>query len=295
MDLLRSSLSPGEEQEFAAHRPVHCDDDEQMQSSYLEDKQNFSQNSFAEALLFAQSRAREAEEVLHSYDVRVEEAVLRALTLLDSSRHKELLCRQRLEQLKQAVFEEEERALQQNHAQEIEHADVSQSLIDDALESAVERGVMHNAHLFAHSPDPAGTLSPAATADVETSMPMHEAPPSTGLLQCAYEKLVAVAMHATSLAPACEVVAPLSLDDSSPEHSLSMQLAQAYGDLRDAQESTERHQILLQELEMVVEPVLQYRHGGVYDAPSYGIHQGLRHPPLRPPYANIYHGSSRST
>jgi len=49
-----------------------------------------------------------------------------------------------------------------------------------------------------------------------------------------------VAMHATSLAPACEVVAPLSLDDSSAEHSLSMQLAQAYGDLRDAQESTSR-------------------------------------------------------
>ena len=46
---------------------------------------------------------------------------------------------------------------------------------------------------------------------------------------------------------------------------------------------------------MVVEPVLQYRHSGVYDAASYGIHQGLRHPPLRPPYANIYHGSSRGT
>ena len=57
MDLLRSSLSPGEEQEFAAHRPVHHGEDdaqEQMQSSYLDDQQHFSQNSFAEALLFAQ-------------------------------------------------------------------------------------------------------------------------------------------------------------------------------------------------------------------------------------------------
>jgi hypothetical protein len=91
-----------------------------------------------------QSRAREAEEVLYQYDVRMEEAVLRALTLLDASRHKQALCHQHLEQVKLAVLEEEERTRRQKEEEEAEaamKADLAQSLVDDALQGAVTRGI----------------------------------------------------------------------------------------------------------------------------------------------------------
>ena len=43
---------------------------------------------------------------------------------------------------------------------------------------------------------------------------------------------------------------------------------------RDPTVCRERHTVLLQELEMLVEPVLQYRHCGVYDAHRYDSFNG---------------------
>ena len=48
----------------------------------------------------------------------------------------------------------------------------------------------------------------------------------------------------------------------------------------------ERHTVLLEELEMLVEPVLQYRHSGVYDADRYASHDApclLPHAPIHVP------------
>ena len=68
------------------------------------------------------------------------------------------------------------------------------------------------------------------------------APSSAGLLQGAYDKLVAVAMHATSSGPACVCDVPTSSAPVAKQHyNLSIHLASAYADLRDAQQDTERH------------------------------------------------------
>jgi hypothetical protein len=235
MDLSLSS-SMEDEQRLARMECSHPPAARDLESGYLDRSQQLPNSSFAEALLFAQSRAREAEEVLYSYDVRVEESVLRALTLLDASRHKEMLCQQRLEQLKQAVLEEEERELQRQQEQnDAEDAAMSPHL-DNALERTVLRGISWTESDFAAdaggvADDGRGANSDAATEDAQPQQP-------AGLLQGAYQKLVSVAMHATSAAPSSEAVAPLPLDVSAPEHTLSMQLAQAYADLREAQEST---------------------------------------------------------
>ena len=235
MDLSLSS-SMEDEQRLARMECSHPPAARDLESGYLDRSQQLPNSSFAEALLFAQSRAREAEEVLYSYDVRVEESVLRALTLLDASRHKEMLCQQRLEQLKQAVLEEEERELQRQQEQnDAEDAAMSPHL-DNALERTVLRGISWTESDFAAdaggvADDCRGANSDAATEDAQPQQP-------AGLLQGAYQKLVSVAMHATSAAPSSEAVAPLPLDVSAPEHTLSMQLAQAYADLREAQEST---------------------------------------------------------
>eukprot|EP00287_Rhodomonas_sp_CCMP768_P007313 CAMPEP_0196740232 /NCGR_PEP_ID=MMETSP1091-20130531/30372_1 /TAXON_ID=302021 /ORGANISM="Rhodomonas sp., Strain CCMP768" /LENGTH=98 /DNA_ID=CAMNT_0042085259 /DNA_START=130 /DNA_END=423 /DNA_ORIENTATION=- len=60
-----------------------------------------------EALLLAQSRAREAEDVLCRYDVKMEEAVLKALTMLDRSRDRQTESLQRVRALEHAVLAEE--------------------------------------------------------------------------------------------------------------------------------------------------------------------------------------------
>ena len=44
---------------------------------------------------------------------------------------------------------------------------------------------------------------------------------------------------------------------------------------------SERHQVLLEELEMLVDPVLHYRHSGVYDAHRYSICDNIRDAPQR--------------
>ncbi len=235
MDLSLSS-SMEDEQRLARMECSQPPAARDLESGYLERSQQLPNSSFAEALLFAQSRAREAEEVLYSYDVRVEEAVLRALTLLDASRHKEMLCQQRLELLKQAVLEEEERELQRQQEQnDAEEAAMSPHL-DNALERTVLRGISMTESDFAAdtggvADEGRGANSDAATEDAHAQQP-------AGLLQGAYQKLVSVAMHATSTAPPSEAMIPSPLDASAPEHTLSMQLAQAYADLRDAQEST---------------------------------------------------------
>ena len=215
-----------------------------------------SQNSFAEALLFAQvtrcmaclvpiarlcltlsarwqSRAREAEEVLYSYDVRVEEAVLRALTLLDASRHKEMLCRQRLEQLKAAVLEEEERAMQLHDSSLQGESDLDESLLEDALQRTVLRGVSHVEHAAATAEG--ADDSRAAGEGAEQG---EVAAAACGLLQGAYQKLVAVAITATSSPVPEPEMAPATLQAADATFDLSMALAQAYADLGDAQENT---------------------------------------------------------
>lgn len=213
--------------------------------------------------------------MLYSYDVRMEEAVLRALTLLDASRHKEMLCEQRLEQVKLLVLKEEQAAAAQQQALQLEHLqqeanNLTDTQINDALENTVLRGLEAGVdgvrHLAAEGDDQ------EAGAD--------DTPSSAGLLQGAYDKLVAVAMHATSSVAACEVAtSPGSV--GTADYNLSMELASAYADLRDAQQDTERHRVLLQELEMLVEPVLNYRHAGVYDPAPYSSHDGF--PPSAPP------------
>jgi len=236
--------------------------------------QKLNHSSFAEALLFAQSRAREAEEVLYSYDVRVEEAVLRALTFIDSSRHKEMLCQQRLEQLKRAVLEEEESELQRQQEQNDE-------AMSPHLDSALERTVLRGISLMSESDfavDMGGLEDDACVANGGSGAEHAQAQQSCGLLLGAYEKLMSVAMHGTSsssAAPSQPIMPSSILHVSPPEHSLSIQLAQAYADVREAQESTERHEMLLQELEMLVEPVLQYRHSGVYDSHRYDSFHGV--------------------
>ena len=173
--------------------------------------------------------------MLYSYDVRVEEVVMRALTLLDSSRHKEMLCQQRLEQLKLAVLEEEERATQrQEHALEApSHVTGSSSLIDEALQPAVLRGVP-SANLDADVERAAEDDDLGVT--VEAGREELSSGPS-GLLHGAYQKLMAVAINATSSSPNPDPAsAPASRQAADPTFDLSMALAQAYADLGDAQE-----------------------------------------------------------
>jgi hypothetical protein len=181
----------------------------------------------------SQSRAREAEEVLYSYDVRVEEAVLRALTLLDASRHKEMLCQQALEQLKAAVLEEEERAmqLQQDGSQQCE-SDLDEGLLEEALQRTVLRGVSHVQH------DAAAAEGPDEPRSVGEGTQAEAGAAACGLLRGAYQKLVAVALNAASSPIPEPEMAPALLRAADGTHDLSMALAQAYADLRDAQENT---------------------------------------------------------
>eukprot|EP00288_Rhodomonas_lens_P007726 CAMPEP_0177729514 /NCGR_PEP_ID=MMETSP0484_2-20121128/21478_1 /TAXON_ID=354590 /ORGANISM="Rhodomonas lens, Strain RHODO" /LENGTH=96 /DNA_ID=CAMNT_0019242405 /DNA_START=133 /DNA_END=420 /DNA_ORIENTATION=+ len=60
-----------------------------------------------EALLLAQSRAREAEDVLCRYDVQMEAAVLKALTMLERSRERQGEALTRVRALEAAVVAEE--------------------------------------------------------------------------------------------------------------------------------------------------------------------------------------------
>ena len=246
MDLSLSS-SMEDEQRLARREPFsQAPAARDLEDGYLDKtQQDYAQklnhSSFAEALLFAQSRAREAEEVLYSYDVRVEEAVLRALTFIDSSRHKEMLCQQRLEQLKRAVLEEEENELQRQQEQNDE-------AMSPHLDSALERTVLRGISMMSESDfavDTGGLEDDACVANGGAGAEDPQAQQPCGLLLGAYEKLVSVAMHATAMHATsssseakCQPVMPLSIHVSAPEHNLSIQLAQAYADLREAQEST---------------------------------------------------------
>ncbi|EKX43279.1 hypothetical protein GUITHDRAFT_153311 [Guillardia theta CCMP2712] len=155
-----------------------------------------------EALFFAQSRAREAEDVLFNYDMRMEETVLRALTLLDSSRHKEMQSLKKLEEAKASVLEEEAACRAKKHSSCGGSAELSEM---SAVSSCLQQ----------------------ACGDV------------------------------------------IAWPGSERLQRLSLELADAYQEVREAAESRSRHEKLLQELEMLVEPVLEYRHRGVYDPSRY--------------------------
>ena len=242
MDLSLSSSMEDEQRSARREQFAQAPAARDLEDGYLDKtQQDYAQkltnSSFAEALLFAQSRAREAEEVLYSYDVRVEEAVLRALTFIDSSRHKEMLCQQRLEQLKRAVLEEEESELQRQQEQNDE-------AMSPHLDSALERTVLRGISLMSESDfavDMGGLEDDACVANGGSGAEHAQAQQSCGLLLGAYEKLMSVAMHGTSsssAAPSQPIMPSSILHVSPPEHSLSIQLAQAYADVREAQEST---------------------------------------------------------
>jgi hypothetical protein len=261
MDLSLSSSMEDEQRSARREQFAQAPAARDLEDGYLDKtQQDYAQkltnSSFAEALLFAQSRAREAEEVLYSYDVRVEEAVLRALTFIDSSRHKEMLCQQRLDQLKRAVLEEEENELQRQQEQNDE-------AMSPHLDSALERTVLRGISMMSESDfavDTGGLEDDACVANGGAGAEDPQAQQSCGLLLGAYEKLVSVAMHATAIHATaihataihataihgtsssseakCQPVMPSSIHVSAPEHNLSIQLAQAYADLREAQEST---------------------------------------------------------
>lgn len=170
--------------------------------------------------------------MLYSYDVRVEEVVMRALTLLDASRHKEMLCQQRLEYLKSAVLEEERASLLQQESLE-SPANLNDDLIDDALNRTVLRAVA-SSNLDAEAVEAeAGDLDTAAEGGVEEA----SCGVGSGLLQGAYHALRAVALNAASSNLDSEsALKPVHGSEASLD--LSVALAQAYADLGDAREKT---------------------------------------------------------
>mmetsp|Transcript_59874 Transcript_59874/g.122872 ORF Transcript_59874/g.122872 Transcript_59874/m.122872 type:complete len:139 (-) Transcript_59874:791-1207(-) len=81
--------------------------DNKKKKTYASSSAGSARVAVEEALLLAQSRAREAEDVLCRYDVKMEEVVLRALKKLDRSRAEQAISSKRVKELEAAILEQE--------------------------------------------------------------------------------------------------------------------------------------------------------------------------------------------
>lgn len=191
-----------------------------------------------EALFLAQRRAREAEEAMVIYDSKMEETVLKLLTQLDASRQRE---RESLEK-----FSEIKRQMQEH-----------ERMCEDASRFRRTAGNLSQSKSNAMPSGLSCTTEPWLDADSRAQSDDEEwwIHDDGGGSQCEGSALAAGGGASAAAA-------------ASRMESLSLSLAQAYEEIREAKEAVVHHTKLMEGLEDIVEPILEYRHRGILVDPT---------------------------